>query len=152
MASNDHDIHVLGALIGELNAASHALSDAAGEDGRFSGLFERRAADQARAARDLEGEVARLGGAPRVPSHGLAEMLGLAQHAFAGLKAKLRHGEGAALDEVERGEAHLLAKFDAALADTGTSGPVRDAILRAYDPIKAGRDEVLQLRESLGGS
>lgn len=151
MPSTDHDIHVLSGLIGELNAAAHALADAGKEDGRFSGLFQRRAADQAQASHDLEAEVTRIGGSPRAPSHGLAEMLGLAQHAFAGLKAKLAHGDDAALDEVERGEAHLLARFDAALADRDTSGPVRDAILRAYDPIKAGRDEVLQLRESLRG-
>ena len=151
MPSSDHDIHVLSGLIGELHAAAHALTDAAGEDGRFSGLFQRRAADQTQAASDLEAEVNRLGGSPRAPGHGLAEMLGLAQHAFAGLKAKLAHGDDAALDEAEAGEAHLLARFDAALADHGTSGPVRDAILRAYDPIKAGRDEVLQLREGMGG-
>lgn len=149
MPSTDHDIHVLSGLIGELDAAAHALADAATEDGRFSGLFERRAADQTQAARDLEAEVTRIGGSPRAPAHGLAEMLGLAQHAFAGLKARLAHGDDAALDEVERGEAHLLARFDTALADADTSGPVRDAILRAYDPIKAGRDEVLQLREAL---
>ena len=151
MPSSDHDIHVLSGLIGELHAAAEALGDAAKEDGRFSGLFERRAADQAQAARELEAEVTRLGGSPRAPGHGLAEMLGLAQHAFEGLRAKLAHGDDAALDEVERGESHLLARFDAALADRDTSGPVRDAILRAYDPIKAGRDEVLQLREGLGG-
>ena len=151
MPSNDHDIHVLSGLIGELHAAAHALTDAAQEDGRFSGLFQRRAADQAKAASDLEAEVTRLGGSPRAPSHGLAEMLGLATHAFAGLKHKLAHGDEAALDAAEAGEAHLLARFDAALADRGASGPVRDAILRAYDPIKAGRDEVLQFREGLGG-
>lgn len=151
MSSNDHDIHVLSGLIAELSAASHALSEAAAGDGRFSGLFERRAADQAQAARDLEAEVARIGGSPRAPGHGLAEMLGLAQHAFAGLKAKLAHGDDAVLDEVERGEARLLARFDAALADREASGPVRDAVLRAYDPVKAGRDEVLQLREGLEG-
>ena len=149
MPSDDHDIRVLNGLIGELLLAKGALDDAARHDGRFSGLFERRAADQAQAAAALSQEVERRGGAPRVPGHGLAEMLGLAAHAFQDLRARLAHGDDAALDEVERGEAHLLARFDAALADRDVSGPVRDAILRAYDPVKAGRDEVLQLREGL---
>lgn len=153
MASNDHDIHVLNGLVAELKASAHALHDASGEDGRFSGLFGRRAADQAQAAQALSSQVQALGGRPadEAGSGGLGSLFGLVTHAFSGLRAKLASGDDAVLDEVERGEDHLLQRFEAALADANTSGPVRDAILRAYDPIKAGRDEVLQLRESLAG-
>ena len=40
--------------------------------------------------------------------------------------------------------AALLARFDAALHDDRLSGPARDVVLRAFDPVKAARDAALQ--------
>ncbi len=38
----------------------------------------------------------------------------------------------------------LLARFDGVLRDDRLSGPARDAVLRAFDPVKDARDLALQ--------
>ena len=50
----------------------------------------------------------------------------------------------ASLEALSDGEDALQARFEAALADDRLSGPVRDAVLRAYDRVKPGHDAVRQ--------
>lgn len=51
---------------------------------------------------------------------------------------------GDGLDALEAEETRLQARFEAALADDRLSGPVRDAVLRAYDRVKPAHDAVRQ--------
>ncbi len=48
------------------------------------------------------------------------------------------------LEALSDGEDDLQTRFEAALADDRLSGPVRDAVLRAYDRVKPGHDAVRQ--------
>ena len=44
-----------------------------------------------------------------------------------------------------------MKRFEEAMADDRTSGPVRDAIVRGFDHVKANHDEALQAKLRLAG-
>ena len=60
-----------------------------------------------------------------------------------------RGGDKEVIDEVERGEDYLKAKYDTALADTELAQPTLDLIREAYQSVRAGHDRASQLKHSL---
>ena len=119
--SDAHDRHVLTSLIEAVRATPGAPPASAAE---------------------LE---AQLNAAPGTQGGG-ASLLDAARDAVEGLftagpgPAAASGGEGAGPLEA------LLARMDAALRDGRLSGPARDAVLRAFDPVKEARDAALQRR------
>ncbi|MEO5868133.1 MAG: PA2169 family four-helix-bundle protein, partial [Sphingomonas sp.] len=55
----------------------------------------------------------------------------------------------AIVNEVERGEDHIKAKFEDALKDDGLTPETRSAIGAAWTSVKAGHDEMSALKHSL---
>eukprot|EP01035_Chromulina_nebulosa_P031547 gene31547-42060_t len=55
----------------------------------------------------------------------------------------------AIVNEVERGEDHIKAKFESALKDNDLSGTTRAAIETAYGSVRAGHDEMRDLKHTL---
>jgi uncharacterized protein (TIGR02284 family) len=55
----------------------------------------------------------------------------------------------AVVDEVERGEDHIKAKFEIALKDTDLAPATRGIIRDAFTSVKAGHDQASALKHSL---
>ena len=57
--------------------------------------------------------------------------------------------EKALINEVEAGEDHIKAKFEDALRDKDISPSARGAIEQAYASVKAGHDEMRDIKHSM---
>ena len=148
MADTDHDISTLNSLIGttldSVDGYTEAAKDA--ENSRYGQLFTARATERRAVVSDLQAEVSRLGGTPEDDGTVLAG----AHRVFLNLKASVTGQDDAAIvNEVERGEDHIKAKFESALEDQELSAGTRSAIQAAYGSVRAGHDEMRDLKHSL---
>jgi len=148
MPSNDHDISTLNSLIATTIDSVDGYTEAAkaNETGRFSGLFRSGASERRNVATRLQQEVRNLGGTPEDDGTVLAQ----AHRLFLNLKAVVTgHDDKAVINEVEAGEDHIKAKFEDAIADTALSPAVRAVIEQCYTSVKAGHDEMRDLKHSM---
>jgi len=151
MTETSHDISTLNSLIATTLDSVHGYTDAAADtqNGRYGQMFTARAAERSDVVTALQGEVSRLGGAPEDDG----TMLAGAHRAFLGLKAAVTgQDDKAIVNEVERGEDHIKAKFESAIEDKELSAETRSAVQEAYRSVRAGHDEMRDLKHALEGS
>ena len=128
--STSHDLHILHGLIEAVEASTPAL------DGLIGASHASLVQARREAAAELQVEAQRLSTA-----RADAGLLAIAQRVLGGLSGGAKPAtHGFSDSTVEAQEADLQARFDAAFADSRLSGPVRDAVLRVYDSVKAGHD------------
>ncbi len=148
MTDMHHDIRTLNGLLTTTIDSVDGYR-AAGDDtdaGRFATLFIARANERAAIAERLKAEVIRLGGNPEDDG----SMLAGAHRAFMGLKAMVTgKDEQAIVNEVERGEDVIKERFEKAMADTDIAESTRAMIADTYTEIKAGHDQMRDLKHSL---
>jgi uncharacterized protein (TIGR02284 family) len=148
MTETSHDIRTLNGLIAttldSVDGYDEAAKDA--ENSRYVQLFTARAAERREVVAALRGEVTRLGGNPEDDGTVLAG----AHRAFLDLKAAITgQDDKAIVNEVERGEDHIKAKYEDALKDDELSPDTRAVIERAYGSVRAGHDEMRDLKHAL---
>lgn len=148
MTDTSHDIRTLNGLIAttidSIDGYTEAAKDA--ENGRFTAMFTSRATERRAAATQLQSVVSRLGGNPEDDGTVLAG----AHRVFLDLKAAVTgRDDKAIVNEVERGEDHIKAKFEDALKDQDLSPETRAAIQDAWTSVKAGHDEMSNLKHSM---
>lgn len=145
--ANDRDIDTLNDLITSTIDSVDGYRKA-GEDsnsGRFQPIFFSRASERRDVADKLQQEVRTLGGEPADDG----SLMGAADRAFMSLREVVSSdNEQAIIAEVERGEDKIKAKFENALADNELSSETRDAISTAYGSVKAGHDQMRDLKHS----
>lgn len=150
MAATDHDVTTLNSLIAatldSVNGYTEAAKDA--ESTRFGAMFTTRARDRRQVAQALQSQVTRLGGNPEDDG----TLLAGAHRAFLNLKSAVTgQDDKAVIDEVERGEDHIKAKFEDALADTDLSPATRTVIEDAFTSVRQGHDQMRDLKHSMEG-
>ncbi|TPG06562.1 PA2169 family four-helix-bundle protein [Sphingomonas oligophenolica] len=148
MTDTSHDIRTLNGLIATTIDSVDGYTDAAKDvkNGRFATMFTSRASERRKAATDLQAVVSRLGGNPEDDGTILAG----AHRTFLDLKAAVTgHDDKAIVNEVERGEDHIKAKFEDALKDDALGAEVKTAIQSAWTSVKAGHDEMRDLKHSM---
>ena len=119
------------------------------ENSRFAEIFRQRANERQQVVEDLRAEVRRLGGDPEDSG----SFLGKTHQRFEDLKAAITgQDEKAIINEVERGEDYLKAKFEAALNEGELSGEARSAVERCYQSVRAGHDQMSQLKHGMEAS
>lgn len=147
--NDQHDISVLNGLITTTLDSMKGFEDAA-EDAkstRFASLFADFARDRGQVVSAMQAEVRGLGGKPEDS----ASFLGAAHRSFMDLKqAFTGKNDKAIIEEVERGEDHLKAKFEIALKDTDLGPATKSVIREAFTSVKAGHDQASALKHSLG--
>ncbi|MCW3477150.1 PA2169 family four-helix-bundle protein [Limobrevibacterium gyesilva] len=145
--TNESDIKILNGLIETTLDSADGYSEAAKEarNPRFTTLFQARATERQHLIRQLQAEVVRLGGAPEDSG----TMLAAAHRAFLNLKSSVTGSDQSVVDEVEAGEDHVKAKFEAALDNEELSPSGKALVTRIYGSIKAGHDEMSQLKHEL---
>jgi uncharacterized protein (TIGR02284 family) len=116
---------------------------------RFGEIFRQRANERQQIVEDLRGEVRRLGGNPEDDG----SFMGKAHQRFEDLKAAVTgRDEKAIINEVERGEDYLKAKFEAALDSEELTGESRTVVQTAYQSVRAGHDQMSQLKHGMEAS
>ena len=148
MADSNHDISTLNSLIATTLDSVEGYREAADEieNGRFTGLFTSRAQERRTVVSDLQAQVRTLGGNPE----DYGTVLAGAHRMFLDLKAKVTgQDDKAVVNEVERGEDHIKAKYESALADTDLSPATLAVISKAYQSVREGHDQMSALKHSL---
>jgi uncharacterized protein (TIGR02284 family) len=148
MTDTSHDISTLNGLIATTIDSVDGYTEAAkdSENPRFTQMFTARAEERRMAATSLQSVVTQLGGTPEDDGTVLAS----AHRTFLDLKAAVTgRDDKAIVNEVERGEDHIKAKFEAALQDDGLSSETRSAIGAAWTSVKTGHDEMRDLKHSM---
>lgn len=148
MPDTNHDIRTLNSLIATTIDSVDGYTEAAkdSDSDRFSAMFNSRAQERRKVASDLQSVVRGLGGNPEDDGTVLAG----AHRAFLNLKSAVTGKDDAAIvNEVERGEDHIKAKFEDAMADNDLSPETKSAIGAAWGSVKSGHDEMRNLKHSL---
>ena len=146
---NSHDITVLNTLI-RTTLDSHKGFEEACEDseGQHSQFFQQMASERSQVASQLQAQVAALGGDPEDDSSFTAA----AHRGFMNLKqAVMGDSDEAVIEEVERGEDYLKAKYEAALQDGELSPQTRQLIEQAYQSVRKGHDTASALKHQMQG-
>lgn len=145
------DTTVLNTLIGTLldSVEGYRMSAEAIDRPELAAKFNARAAEREAAVRDLQGAVRAAGGEPEDD----ATVLGGIHRAFVGLKdAVTGRDTQAIVNEVERGEDYLKAKFETALQSDNLDPACRAAVTAAWGSVKAGHDEMSALKHAMSGA
>jgi uncharacterized protein (TIGR02284 family) len=144
-----HAVKVLNSLIETTLDSANGYREAAenARDGQLKTLFSERAQRRADLASQLQQEVRSFGGEPETDQ----SALGKAHNKFVDLKNAVMGGdnEKAVIDEVERGEDVIKAKFERALNDDDLPSNARQLVSRAFESIRADHDQISALKHSM---
>ena len=148
MTESSHDISTLNGLIAttldSVDGYAEAVKDT--ENAGFVTLFNSLAGERRQLVSRLQQEVTSLGGEPEDDGTILAG----AHRVFLNLKSVVTgHDDKAIINEVEAGEDHIKAKYEDALKDRDLSPAVQTLIASAYDSVKAGHDEIRDIKHSM---
>jgi len=150
MTETSHDIRTLNGLIATTIDSVDGYTEAAkdSENPRHTAMFTARAQERRAVASSLQAEVSRLGGNPEDDGTVLAG----AHRVFLDLKAAVTgRDDKAIVNEVERGEDHIKAKFEDAIKDGDLAANTKSAIGAAWNSVKTGHDEMRDLKHSMEG-
>jgi uncharacterized protein (TIGR02284 family) len=150
MAEHSATISTLNTLIATTIDSVTGYEDSAQNihDERLREMFRSRADERQRIVEELRSEVRRLGGDPEDGG----SFMGKAHQRFEDLKAAITgRDEKAIINEVERGEDYLKEKWQAALQSGDLNGESHDIVERCYQSVKAGHDQVSQLKHAFEG-
>ena len=148
MADSNNDISVLNSLIATTLDSVAGYREAATDidNSRFGEIFTSRAQERQTVVSDLQAQVRMLGGEPEDDGTVLAG----AHRVFVDLKAKVTgQDDKAIINEVERGEDHIKAKFESALADSDLSAATLAVIQQASHSVRQGHDQMSALKHSM---
>jgi uncharacterized protein (TIGR02284 family) len=151
MTETSHDIRTLNGLIATTldSIDGYQTSARDTDNARFAEMFSARASERQQVVTTLQAEVARLGGNPEDDG----TLLAGAHRAFVNLKAAVTgQDDKAIVNEVERGEDHIKAKFEDGQADNDLKPEVKAAIQTAYTSVRAGHDQMRDLKHALEGT
>lgn len=147
MADNT-DVATLNTLTATLFDSIEGYEKSAGDvrNPDLASKFTSRAEERRRAAAGLQDAVRAAGGTPEDEG----SVTGAAHRMFLNLKqAVVGSDDTAIINEVERGEDYLKAKFEAALKEDGLAGPARSAVQAAWESVRAGHDEMSRLKHTM---
>jgi uncharacterized protein (TIGR02284 family) len=148
MAENSDATSALNTLIATTIDSITGYEDSAAniDNERFRQIFRERANERQEIVGQLRAEVRRLGGNPEDDG----SFMGKTHQRFADLKAAITgRDEKSIINEVERGEDYLKGKWQAALQSGDLDGETHQLVERLYQRIKAGHDQMSQLKHGL---
>lgn len=148
--TTEHDIKILNSLIETTLDSADGYREAAQKatNTSYKDLFAQWAAERKQVVSELQGEVRTLGGEPEDDG----TVLAAGHRVFLKLRDSVTGTDVAVIDEVERGEDYIKAKYEEALEDDDLSISVRDAVTRAYSSVKSGHDQASRLKHSAHGT
>ena len=148
MAEHNETTTTLNTLIATLLDSIEGYQKSAGEvdNPRFAQLFNARAQERQQAVTKLQAAVAASGGNPEDDG----SLMGGVHRVFESLREVVSSKDDKAIvAEVERGEDYLKGKFEAAMKHTDITAEGRAAVDTAWTSVKAGHDEMSQLKHAI---
>ena len=148
MSDNSSATTTLNTLIATTIDSINGYEDSAQnvDNERFREIFRQRANERQEVVEQLRAEVRRLGG----DAEDDGSFMGKAHQRFEDLKAAITgRDEKAIINEVERGEDYLKAKFEAALNDEELTGESREVVSNCYQSVRAGHDQMSSLKHGM---
>ena len=146
--ANEHDINVLNTLITTTIDSANGFERSA-EDAdvpQFVDMFREFAQERRQVIARLQERVRTLGGTPNDDGSLKADL----HRRWVDLRDAISGGgDKEIIEEVERGEDYLKAKYDTALSDTELSPETRAVIEEAYGSVRAGHDRASALKHSM---
>jgi uncharacterized protein (TIGR02284 family) len=119
------------------------------ENDRYRSLFTDYAGEREACVRQLQDAVRAGGGQPEDDGTVLAS----AHRAFLSLRDALTGSDDTAIiSEVERGEDHIKAKYEAAMKDGKLTGEADRVVRDVYVSVKRGHDRMRDLKHSVQGA
>lgn len=147
-ATTEHTVDVLNGLIETTLDSAHGYRGAAEATGsaEFRDMFATRAERRLELVRQLQQEVRTFGAEPEDDQ----SAMGKAHNKFTELKGAVTgNSDKSVVDEVERGEDVIKARFEKALRDDDLPTPVRNLLNQAYGSIKADHDEISRIKHQM---
>ena len=148
MAEHSESISTLNTLIATTIDSVNGYEDSAEniDNERLREIFRQRASERQEVVQKLREEVRRMGGEPEDGG----SFLGKTHQRFEDLKAAVTgRDEKSIVNEVERGEDYLKEKWQVALQSGDLQGESHQVIERCYQSIKAGHDQMSQLKHGM---
>ena len=145
-----HDIKVLNTLIKTTLDSVKGFKEASEDDthNRNNQFFDEMARERSQVASQLQAQVRALGGDPEDDG----SMAAAAHRGFMDLKqAVMGNSDEAIVEEVERGEDHIKAKYESALQDSELSAETRQLIQQAYQSVRKGHDTASAMKHQMQG-
>lgn len=135
---------LIGTLLDSVEGYQKAATDT--DNTRYAEMFNARARERQQAVTKLQAAVARLGGNPEDDG----TTAGAVHRGWLSLKeAVVGRDDVAIVKEVERGEDYLKAKFEAAMEHKDLPAEGRAAVEEAWQSVRAGHDEMSQLKHAI---
>ena len=145
MISNEHDTRTINGLIATTIDSVDGYRAAATEikNREIAALMLDRANEREEVCSTLQSFVREAGGEPVDDGTTIAS----AHRFFMGLRDSLfTEDDNAVVAEVERGEDHIKAKYEAALKDTDLSPAAMTMIQQCYASVSEGHDQMRDLK------
>jgi uncharacterized protein (TIGR02284 family) len=145
--NNKHDISTLNGLIETTLDSADGYAEAArdAKSEQLIALFRARSGERRGAASMLQQCVRSLGGEPEDDGTVLAS----AHRMFVNLRTSLASADNkAVVDEVERGEDHIKAKFETAMQDEDVSPSTASASADVYTSVRRGHDQMRDIKKA----
>lgn len=145
--NNEHDIKTLNHLIETTLDSADGYAEAARDAGSepLIALFRSRSGERRSAASTLQKCVRSLGGKPEDDGTVLAS----AHRMFVNLRSSLASADNkAVVEEVERGEDHIKAKFESAMNDDDISPSTMAVIADVYISVRSGHNQMRDMKHA----
>jgi uncharacterized protein (TIGR02284 family) len=146
--NTSHDTTVLNTLIATTLDSVKGFKEAAehSEDAAHRQFFTEMSQERSRVAADLQQQVRASGGDPETES----STAGAVHRGWADLKAAIAgRDEKAIVNEVERGEDYIKAKFETAMHDDELSAQARVAVEQCLGSIRKGHDRASAMKHAM---
>ena len=142
-----HDISTLNSLITTTLDSMKGYADACEQsDGSHRELFDSMSRERSQVASKLQAQVVALGGDPEDDSSFTAA----AHRGFMNLKqAVMGDSDEAVIEEVERGEDYLKAKFETAMQDDKLSSTARGKLEQCFASVRKGHDRASAMKHAM---
>ena len=144
----DHDINVLNTLITTTIDSANGFERSA-EDAdmpQFVDMFREYAQERRQVVGRLQEKVRQLGGTPNDDGSLKADL----HRRWVDMRDAIsRGGDKEIIEEVERGEDYLKAKYDTALEDSRLSPETLSVIREAYQSVRSGHDRASAMKHGM---
>ncbi len=148
MIGKSDDLATLKTLTSTMNDSINGFRHSAEhvESQEFRQMFTQFATQREEAAAELKAAVRQQGGNPDEDG----STLGSLHQTWVDLKSAITgRDDKAIINEVERGEDYLKEKFEGALRHTDLPAEARTAVQQAWTSVRAGHDEMSQLKHAI---
>jgi len=147
--ADNNDIDILNSLVTTTIDSANGFERSAEnvEDSSLRSMFQDFARERREVVSRLQSQVSALGGTPNDDGSLKADL----HRRFEDLRQAIGGGTKAVVEEVERGEDYIKAKYETAMKDDQLGAESRAVLAQCFESIRAGHDKASALKHSMQG-